>query len=103
MAETLKSKKEHNGSFMPHKSGSLGILLVLLAVIIISCGAVSIWLGKNGIVINDPNGFHFGPTTAAEINNGWIFTSIGLAFVVIFLALFFFGGDVLKTGLLHFP
>jgi hypothetical protein len=85
------------------KSGSLGILLIVLAVILIPTGAVSIWLGTKGIVINDPNGFHFGATATAEINNGWIVASIGLVLVLIFLALFFFGGDALKTELPHFP
>ncbi|MCW4000893.1 MAG: hypothetical protein NWE93_11700 [Candidatus Bathyarchaeota archaeon] len=88
---------------MVRKSGSLGILLVLLAVILIPTGAASIWLGTNGIVINDPNGVHFGPTTTAEINNGWIIASIGLASLVIFLLLYLFGGNILSTELPHFP
>ena len=88
---------------MPHKSGSLGILLVLLAVILIPTGAASIWLGTNGIVINNPNGLHFGPTTTAEINTGWIVSSIGLVCLAIFLVLYFFGSDILATELPHFP
>jgi hypothetical protein len=88
---------------MVRKSGSLGILLVLLAVLLIPAGAAGIWLGTNGIVINDPNGLHFGPTTTAEINNGLIILSIGLAALVIFLLLYFFGGDILSTELPHFP
>jgi hypothetical protein len=88
---------------MPHKSGSLGILLILLAIILIPAGAISIWLGTNGVVVNNPNGFHFGPTTTAEINTGWIVISVSLAFVVIFLVLFFFKPDALKTELPHYP
>jgi hypothetical protein len=88
---------------MLHKSGSLGILLVVLAATFIPIGAVSIWLGTNGIVINNPNGLHFGPTTAAEISTGWTIASIGLACLVIFLVLFLFGGDALKTELPHYP
>ena len=88
---------------MVRKSGSLGILLVLLAVLLIPSGAAGIWLGTNGIVINDPNGLHFGATTTDEINTGWILSSIGLASLVIFLLLYFFRGDILSTELPHFP
>ncbi len=81
----------------------MGIFLILLAIILIPAGAISIWLGTNGIVVNNPNGFHFGPTTTAEINIGWIVISASLAFVVIFLVLFFFKPDALKTELPHYP
>jgi uncharacterized membrane protein YgaE (UPF0421/DUF939 family) len=87
---------------MPHKSGALGIFLILLAIIFFPLGAVSLWLGANGIVINNPT-VHFGPTTTAEVNTGWIMISVSLAFVVIFLVLFFFKPDTLKTELPHYP
>jgi hypothetical protein len=57
-------------------------------------GAYSIWLGENGIVINNPT-VHFGATTTAEINNGIIFLSVGIVAFAIFAILFFVKRELL--------
>ncbi len=85
-----------------HSEGSLGILLILLAVILIPIGALSVWLGQSGIVINNV-ALHFGATSTDEINNGLILLSIGVAVLVIFVVLFFAKSDVLKVKLPHYP
>ncbi len=85
-----------------HSVGSVGILLILLGVFLIPSGALSIWLGQSGVVINNA-ALHFGATTTDEINNGLIFLSIGVASLAIFVVLFFLKNDVLKVKLPHYP
>ena len=84
------------------RGGPLGIFLIIIAVILMIPGVISIWLGTNGIVINNAV-IHFGATTSDEITYGTIFVSIAIACVVIFLLLFFFKRDTLKTEFPHYP
>ncbi len=84
------------------RGGPLGILLIITAVILMIPGVIGIWLGTNGTVINNAV-IHFGATTSAEITYGTIFVSIAIACAVIFLLLFLFKRDALKTELPHYP
>jgi hypothetical protein len=84
------------------KGGPLGIFLIIIAVVLMIPGVISIWLGKNGIVINNAV-IHFGATTTDEITYGIIFVSIGIVCVVVFLLLFLFKMEALKTEFPHYP
>ncbi len=82
--------------------GSLGIGLILVGVLLILGGIPSVWLGTQGIVINN-SVLHFGATATAEINNGLIMISIGAVLIAIFAILFFVKREALSTELPHFP
>jgi|AGTN01.3.fsa_nt_gi hypothetical protein len=86
---------------MPQIRSPLGLTLVLIGVILIIPGAVSVWLGTNGIVINRTD-LHFGPTTTAEIANGWIMISVATALFVAFAVLFFTKRSLLSKNAPHF-
>ena len=68
---------------MPNSS-SIVLSLLIVGLILSVTGAYSIWLGENGTVINNST-VHFGATTTAEINNGIIFLSVGIAAFAIFV------------------
>jgi hypothetical protein len=67
---------------------STRLFLLLLVLLLIPSGAVSIWLGTNGIVINEAEGFHFGPTATAEVTYGLAALAIGIVALLLYLAQF---------------
>jgi hypothetical protein len=87
---------------MPKVLMPIGLALVLVGVILIIPGAISVWLGTNGIVINNTV-THFGPTTDAEITNGWIMISVAVALFVAFAVLFFMKRSLLSKNAPHIP
>ena len=80
----------------------VGLALILVGVILIIPGAISVWLGTNGKVINNST-THFGPTTTAEITNGWIMISVAVALFVAFAVLFFTKRSLLSKNAPHIP
>jgi hypothetical protein len=87
---------------MPKIRSPLGLALILIGVLLIIPGAISVWLGTNGIVINRSD-LHFGPTANAEITNGWIMISVAIALFVAFAVLFFTKRSLLNKEVPHFP
>jgi hypothetical protein len=83
-------------------SAPLGIGLLLIGIVLIVAGIPGLWLGLNGVVINNAV-IHFGPTTDAEITFGWIMISIGAILLVVLAMLFFAKRDLLSAELPHFP
>jgi hypothetical protein len=81
-------------------SGSLRltveVTMLSLGVIFASAGALAIWWGTNGIVVNE-FAFHVGASTPAEmINNGTVLLAVGAATLITFVGLFIVKKDFLK-------
>jgi hypothetical protein len=81
-------------------SGSLRLTiaatLLTLGIIFASAGALAIWWGTNGIVINDL-AFHISANTPAEmVNNGIILLVVGVVSLVFFVVLFIVKKDFLR-------
>ncbi len=87
---------------MPQIRSPLGLALILIGILLIIPGAISVWLGTNGIVINRTD-LHFGPTTTAEITYGWVTISIAVVLFVVFAVLFFTKRSLLSKEVPHFP
>lgn len=83
-------------------SAPLGIGLLLIGIVLIGGGIPGLWLGLNGIVINNAV-IHFGATADAEVTYGAIMTIIGVILLVVLTVLFFAKRDALSAELPHFP
>lgn len=75
--------------------GRTGVILLIVALLLMIAGAVGIWLGANGIVINGIY-LHFGATTLIEIESGIVFFSVGTAVMASFLLLYHYARPLLS-------
>ena len=73
---------------------SLGLTLLIVTPLFLVSGAVGIWLGASGIIINNTI-IHFGATTITEIDAGIALLSIGLATLTTFIVLYFYARPLL--------